>query len=75
MERYPAYDAASLCKERKADYTQMTLSEGIDILQNLIEYVIKNETKCGGNVDVLVVKKDEADWHVNQNEYQTVILE
>lgn len=59
----------------KINYDQMTLSEGIDILQNIVEYAIKNETMCGGNVDVLIVKKNGADWYVNQNEYQTVTIE
>lgn len=59
----------------KINYDQMTLSEGIDILQNIVWYAIQNETMCGGNVDVLVVKKNGADWHINNNEYQTVIIE
>lgn len=59
----------------KIIYDQMSLSEGIEILQNIVEYAIENETMCGGNVDVLIVKKDGAEWYVNINGYQTLTIE
>lgn len=59
----------------KVNYDQMDLSEGIEILENVVKYAIENETMCGGNVDILVIKKDEADWYINKNAYQTVIIE
>lgn len=58
----------------KVNYYQMTLSEGIDILQNTVQYAIESETMCGGTVDILLINRNEASWHINKNEYQNVII-
>lgn len=44
-------------------FGDLSLEEGVSLAKDLIEYAIKNEDGCGGEISVLIIKENSAEWY------------